>query len=144
MMALIKLQNLKKWLSRYKMLNDVIDIYDTKIINFGIDFQITVSRDSKPTEVINRVMNKLISDYNFNFYIGEPVYLAEITNFISKVSGVSAVKKIKIFNRSGGLYSNTSIDFSDIMSRDATFYKAPKNAIFELKFPLKDIKGVAR
>jgi hypothetical protein len=137
-------QNLKKWLSRYKMLNDVIDIYDTKIINFGIDFQITVSRDSKPTEVINRVMNKLISDYNFNFYIGEPVYLAEITNIISKVSGVSAVKKIKIFNKSGGLYSNTSIDFSDIMSRDATFYKAPKNAIFELKFPLKDIKGVAR
>lgn len=137
-------QNLKKWLSSYKMLNDVIDIYDTKIINFGIDFEITVTRDSNPTDVINRVINKIISDYDLNFYTGEPVYISQITNIISKVNGVSDVKKIKIYNKTGGLYSNTSVNFDDIRSRDATFYKAPKNAIFELKYPLKDIKGVAK
>ena len=126
------------------MLNDVIDIYDTKIINFGIDFEITVTRDSNPTDVINRVINKIISDYDLNFYTGEPVYISQIANIISKVNGVSDVKKIKIYNKTGGLYSNTSVNFDDIRSRDATFYKAPKNAIFELKYPLKDIKGVAK
>ena len=39
-------QNLKKWISSYKMLNDVIDIYDAKVVNFGIDFEISVTRDS--------------------------------------------------------------------------------------------------
>jgi hypothetical protein len=137
-------QNLKKWISSYKMLNDVIDIYDTKIINFGIDFQVTVTRDANPNDVVNRVISKIIQDYDFDFYIGEPVYIAELTNIISKVDGVSDVKKIKIYNLSGGNYSATSVNFDDIKSRDATFYKAPKNAIFELKFPRRDIKGTAR
>jgi len=137
-------QNLKKWISSYKMLNDVIDIYDAKVVNFGIDFEISVTRDSNPTDVTNRVINKIIADYDFDFYIGEPIYISEIANIITKVNGVSDLKKIKIYNKTGGLYSATSIDFDDIKSRDATFYKAPKNAIFELKYPLKDIKGVAR
>jgi len=126
------------------MLNDVIDIYDTKIINFGIDFQVTVTRDANPNDVVNRVISKIIQEYDFDFYIGEPVYIAELTNIISKVDGVSDVKKIKIYNLSGGNYSATSVNFDDIKSRDATFYKAPKNAIFELKFPRRDIKGTAR
>jgi hypothetical protein len=137
-------QNLKKWISSYKMLNDVIDIYDAKVVNFGIDFEISVTRDSNPTDVTNRVINKIIADYDFDFYIGEPIYISEIANIITKVNGVSDLKKIKIYNKTDGLYSATSIDFDDIKSRDATFYKAPKNAIFELKYPLKDIKGVAR
>tara|TARA_A100001011_G_C14097339_1_gene751213 strand:- start:32 stop:910 length:879 start_codon:yes stop_codon:yes gene_type:complete len=137
-------QNLKKWISSYKMLNDVIDIYDAKVVNFGIDFEISVTRDSNPTDVTNRVINKIIADYDFDFYIGEPIYISEIANIITKVNGVSDLKKIKIYNKTDGLYSATSINFDDIKSRDATFYKAPKNAIFELKYPLKDIKGVAR
>ena len=126
------------------MLNDVIDIYDTKIINFGIDFQVTVTRDANPTDVVNRVISKIIQDYDFGFYIGEPIYISEISNIISKVDGVSDVKKIKIYNLSGGNYSATSVNFDDIKSRDGTYYKAPKNAIFELKFPRRDIKGIAR
>ena len=31
----------------------------------------------------------------------------------------------------------------DIISQDRTYYKAPKNVIFELKFPEQDIKGKA-
>jgi hypothetical protein len=137
-------QNLKKWISSYKMLNDVIDIYDTKIINFNLDFQVTVARDANPTDVVNRVISKLIEEYDFDFYIGEPIYISEITNIISKVDGVSDVKKVKIDNLYGGNYSATSVRFDDIKSRDGTFYKAPKNAIFELKYPRRDIKGTAR
>ena len=75
------------------MLNDVIDIYDTKIINFGIDFQVTVTRDANPNDVVNRVISKIIQEYDFDFYIGEPIYIAELTNIISKVDGVSDVKR---------------------------------------------------
>tara|TARA_R100000388_G_scaffold23750_1_gene18063 strand:+ start:23631 stop:25430 length:1800 start_codon:yes stop_codon:yes gene_type:complete len=136
--------NLKVWLGRYKMLNDIIDIIDAKVLNFGIDFEISVTRDSNPNDVINRVIAKIISEYNNTFYIGEPIYLSSLYNIINKVNGVADVKKINIFNKSGGNYSATSINFDDLRSRDGTFYKAPKNVIFELKFPNADIRGVAK
>ena len=94
--------------------------------------------------MINRVIAKLISEYSDTFYIGEPIYVSSLYNIINKVSGVSDVKKIKIYNKSGGNYSATSINFDDLKSRDGTFYKAPKNVIFELKFPNADIRGVAK
>ena len=136
--------NLKIWLGRYKMLNDVIDIIDAKVINFGIDFEINVTRDSNPNDVVNRVIAKITSEYNDTFYIGEPIYVSSLYNIINKVNGVADVKKIKIYNKSGGNYSATSINFDDLKSRDGTLYKAPKNVIFELKFPNADIRGVAK
>ncbi|MDB2489873.1 hypothetical protein N9W68_00710 [Candidatus Pelagibacter bacterium] len=136
--------NLKIWLGRYKMLNDVIDILDAKILNFGIDFEISVTRDSNPNDVVNKVIAKLSSDWNDTFYVGEPIYVSSIYNIINKVDGVSDVKKVKVFNKSGGNYSASSINFDDLISRDGTFYKAPKNVIFELKFINADIRGVAK
>ena len=115
-----------------------------KIINYGIDFEISVTRDSNPNDVVNRVIAKLASDYNDTLYVGEPIYVSAIYNTINKVDGVSDVKKVKIYNKSGGNYSATSINFDDLISRDGTFYKAPKNVIFELKFTNADIKGVAK
>ena len=136
--------NLKIWLGRYKMLNDIIDILDAKIINFGIDFEINVTRDSNPNDVVNRVINKLTTDWNDTFYVGEPIYVSSIYNIINKVDGVSDVKKVKIYNKTGGNYSASSVNFDDLISRDGTFYKAPKNVIFELKFTNSDIRGVAK
>jgi hypothetical protein len=136
--------NLKIWLGRYKMLNDIIDMLDAKILNFGIDFEISVTRDSNPNDVINRVIARIISNYNSTFYVGEPIYVSALYNLINKVDGVSDVIRIKIFNKSGGNYSASSVNFDDLISRDGTFYKAPKNVIFELKFPNADIKGVAK
>jgi hypothetical protein len=126
------------------MLNDIIDMLDAKILNFGIDFEISVTRDSNPNDVINRVIARIISNYNSTFYVGEPIYVSALYNLINKVDGVSDVIKIKIFNKSGGNYSASSVNFDDLISRDGTFYKAPKNVIFELKFPNADIKGVAK
>ena len=136
--------NLKIWLGRYKMLNDIIDILDARVINFGIDFEITVTRDSNPNDVVNRAITKLSADWNDTFYVGEPIYVSSIYNIINKVDGVSDVKRVKIFNKSGGNYSASSVDFDDLISRDGTFYKAPKNVIFELKYINSDIRGVAK
>ena len=78
------------------------------------------------------------------FMLEEPIYVSSIYNTINKVDGVSDVKKVKIYNKSGGNYSASSVNFDDLISRDGTFYKAPKNVIFELKFVNSDIRGVAK
>ena len=136
--------NLKYWLQNYKMLNDSIDILDAKIINYGIDFVISTSPSYNSTNVINAVKNKILSDFDLNMYIGEPIYLSNLYTIIGKVDGVSNVKKVKIFNKSGGLYSTTSINMKDLQSSDGTYYKSPQNSIFELKYPNNDIRGFVK
>ena len=77
-------------------------------------------------------------------YIGEPIYLSQIYSILAKVDGVLDVKKVKIYNKSGGAYSTTSINMKDLQSSDGTYYKCPQNAIFELKYSNDDIKGFVK
>ena len=85
--------------------------------------------------------------YVDKLYIGEPIYNTNIYNILSKTEGVVDVKRVivenKNSNNSGGNYSSISLFFEDIISQDQTFYKAPKNVIFELRNPDQDIKGKA-
>ena len=77
-------------------------------------------------------------------YIGEPIYLTEIYNTLVKTNGVTDVKKLNIVNKFGGAHSSIPFDFDKVRSKDGTFFKAPKNVIFELKFPEQDIKGTVK
>ena len=72
------------------------------------------------------------------------MYLSEIYRRLNRVSGVVDVKKVKVHIKSGGIYSGNTIDLDEIMSRDGTFFKTPKNVIFELKYPNLDIRGVIK
>ena len=72
------------------------------------------------------------------------MYLTTIYNALSKLDGVVDVKKVKVYNKTGGSYSTFQLDFDEIMSRDGTYLKVPDNVILELKKPDSDIKGVAR
>ena len=47
-------------------------------------------------------------------------------------------------NQSGPNYSGTEIEINKNMSPDGTYLIAPKNAIFEIKFPDVDIVGKIR
>ena len=54
------------------------------------------------------------------------------------------VVKVKIVNRTGTNYSGTELDINNNMSPEGTYLIAPKNAIFEIKFPDVDIVGKIR
>ena len=69
---------------------------------------------------MTEVKKKLLKDYSFNFYIGEPIYVSKIYSIISKVDGVADVKKVKIFNKSGNSYSPLSVNMKDLQSSDGT------------------------
>ena len=43
--------------------------------------------------------------------------------------------------KTGGDYSPVNINFDEALSSDGTYIMTPKNAIMELKFPSRDIKG---
>lgn len=135
-------QNVKNWISQYKSLNDVIDIYDAKIVNFGIDYK--VSLDSRySNESVLTSCNSALREYFANqLYIGEPIYITRLYSILSKVDGVSDVKKVNVYQKTGADYSPVRINLKEALSQDGTYISTPKNAIMELKFPASDIKGV--
>ena len=136
--------NLKTWLSKYKAINDIVDIFDAKVLNFGIDFTIAVDLRYDTDTVLNTAIARVRDRYATTFEIGEPIYINDIKNILSETEGVIDIRKLRIENKSSGTYSTFRVDFEKIKSRDGTIIMPPKNAIFELKFPDIDIKGVAR
>ena len=136
-------QNLKQWLNKNKMLNDNIDMYEAKIINIGFDYEIIVDPTRDKTEVLNSVNRKLRTEMSEKMYIGEPFYLTKIFNTINKVDGVIDTTKVTPMLKLGSNYSNPPITIEDVKSKDGTFLKAPKNAVYEIKFFNSDIRGTA-
>ena len=133
--------NVKNWIIQYKSLNDVIDLYDAKIVNFGINFKVAVDHRFSQFDIIGRCIKRIKDYYSNQLYIGEPIYITRLYSVLSKVEGVSDVKKVNVFQKYGGSYSDTNINFNEALSQDGTYIKTPKNVIMELKFPNMDIKG---
>jgi phage-related baseplate assembly protein len=133
--------NLKNWITHYKSMNDVIDIFDAKIVNFGVEFRLRLDNRFTDSDVLSRAIRKLQDYFEDKLYIGEPVYINRLYSLLGKVDGVVEVRHLKILQRSGSSYSSNKVNLDDMMSRDGSFIKAPKNVIMELKFPDRDIKG---
>ena len=133
--------NVKNWIMQYKGLNDVIDIYDAKIVNFGVDFKVTADSRYDVFDIVGKCVNVIKKYFSNQLYIGEPVYSTRLYSILSKVEGVSDVKRVKITQKTGGSYSTTRINFNEALSKDGTYINTPKNVIMELKYPDVDIKG---
>ena len=134
-------RNLKNWLAKYKSINDSLEIYDAKILNFRVEFVATGDKRFSTTFTYNSCIEALTKLFSETFYIGEPLYISRIFQVLNKLDSVTDVIDINVKPISGGVYSSNSVSFSDLLSSDGTYYKAPKNCIFELKYPINDIKG---
>ena len=56
--------NLKNWLTSYKMLNDVVDILEAKVINFSVDFVAQIDKRFDSDSVLSGCIQEL-KDYFF-------------------------------------------------------------------------------
>ena len=136
--------NLKTWLNQYRMVNDTIDILDAYIINIGIDFVIKSVNGANATDVMDAAIDTVKEKFSNGFFIGEPIYLSDIYSELKKNPNVLDVIKVKLVNKTGGQYSFVKFDINSNLSADGDFLIAPKNAVFEIKFPDTDIKGKVR
>tara|TARA_R100001443_G_scaffold105718_3_gene114835 strand:- start:2418 stop:4214 length:1797 start_codon:yes stop_codon:yes gene_type:complete len=136
--------NLKNWLGSYKMLNDVIEINDAKIINFSVEFSAHLDKRYDPDETLTKCINKIKDLFSEVGYIGEPIYITRIYKVLNDIDGIIDVKQVKLVNLTGGVYSTTPLNFDDALSKDGTFIKIPQNAIYELKNDESNIKGTVK
>lgn len=135
-------ENLKIWISDYKMLNDVIDILDARILNIGIDFQILTDLENNKYDTLSSAKNSIINLFQIRPNIGEAIFINDIIKALKNTNGVLDVVSVNVINKTGGNYSDLSYNLEDNLSVDGRYIEIPENVIWELKFPDIDIKGV--
>jgi len=141
--------NLRNYISYYRLLTDAVNIKDAHIINIGVDFEITVLPDYNSNEVLLRCIDKLKDYFNIdNWRINEPIQLSKIYVMLDGVKGVQSVIRpdrdgkggLQIFNRFNGNYSPNKYSIKNA-TKNGVIYPAKDPSIFEVKFPNTDIRG---
>ncbi len=137
-------KNLKIWLNSVRMINDTIDILDSEIIDIGIEYHVVANADFNRFDTLEECNAALRAKFTEAFYIGEPFFVTDVYNTLSKLRSVADVEKVKITRRNGTNYSNTRVDIDRLMSDDGRYLNVPKNACIQIRFPRNDIKGFVK
>lgn len=136
-------ENLKTYLSQYRMLTDSINFRDAYIINIGINFDIIPLPNFNANEVLLNAINAMKMMFDIDkWQINQPVVYSEIFTTLLAVRGIQTVTKISIENLNNEVdgYSNIVYDINGA-TRNGILYPSLDPSIFEVKFPNIDIKG---
>lgn len=145
-------KNLKNYLSQYRILTDSINIVNGNIINIEVNFEIKVTNDKNKNNILVKCVEELkeyfdIDKWNFN----QPIVYSDIAKVLTDIEGVKSIpleydrinnqrKGIWIKNKTGGDYSNVSVDI-DGLTQNGIIYPPKEISIFEVKKPDINIKG---
>lgn len=135
--------NLKKYLSYYRMDNDGLNIKDGYFINIGIDFDIIVLPSFNSNEVLARCLDSVKNMFNIDkWQIGQPIIISDIRNAIGTIEGIQSVVKVNIYNKYGEDkgYSKYGYDIQGA-TKSGIVYTSLDPSIFEVRFLDNDIRG---
>jgi len=146
-------QNLKMYLSQYRVMTDAINIKDGYIINIGVKFNIITKRGYNKNDVLFRAIQKVKEFFSPDkWQMNQPIVLTDLAYQISLVEGVVSLVPPEVNNprkdlilienkhKASDNYSGNVYDM-DTASRDGIIYPSLDPSIFELKFPNSDIEG---
>jgi hypothetical protein len=134
-------ENLKTYISEYRMLTDGVNLIDGFVINIGCDFEIRVYGGYNKREVLVKVQQELEKYFNIdNWTFNMAINISEIELLIAGIEGVQSVPKCEITNKCLGNYSEHSYNISDA-TKGKMVYPSLDPSIFEVKYPNKDLKG---
>jgi len=135
--------NLSTYLEQYRMLTDAINIKNAYVINFSIEFEITVFKNYNNQNVLLQCISEIQSYFNITkWQINQPIIISDIKNTIGAVKGVQTVERVSFENKHGTSlgYSQYKYPF-ETANRNDVIYPSLDPCIFELKYPNEDIKG---
>ena len=136
-------ENLKTYLSQFRMMTDAVNIKSAFIVNIGLEFEIVVRPNYNANEVILRCIDFIKTRFdNDRMSINEPIILSNLYSEMDKIEGVQSVIDIVITNKfdTNEGYSGHVYDI-DAATKNRTIYPSLDPCIFEIKYPNKDIKG---
>ena len=135
--------NLRTYMSQYRMIGDNIEIRDAYIINIGINFEIIVLPEYNNNEVLLSCISSIRSYFLIDkWQLNQPIMMRDLYILLDKIKGVQTIKNISVINKAGTLtgYSQYAYDIEGA-TQNQIIYPSLDPSIFELKYPDQDIKG---
>lgn len=134
-------ENLKQYLSQYRMLTDAINIKDAFAVNIGVNYDIILRPGAVGREVLLRCTQALQEHFDIRKWnINQPINLGTIYSLLDRIKGVQTVQNIEIVNKVGGSYSQYAYDIKGA-TKNNIVYPSYDPCIFEVKLPDADITG---
>lgn len=157
--------NIKTYLSQYKMINDFIEIRSGKVVNVAFDIDVFIEKSYEKSEVVKRII-ELVSDYMdiSKHMMGDTYFIGDLEKEISKLDGVENLIELRCYNKVGETdgysdseitqdlidindccydeYSESDSNFDrriDLKKSDKMLY-SEANSMMEVKYVNKDIK----
>lgn len=153
--------NILNYLSKYRTINDFVEIKTGKIINLSFEVDAYINKNYNTGDVVNSIISTVKDYMDVNKHqLGEDIYVSDIEKEISNIDGVINLIDLRIYNETGNGYSKDMIsqqivnygsngdydyvpdgDRSEI-DLDASDYILNSNAdeMFEIKYPDNDIR----
>jgi hypothetical protein len=139
--------NLATYLSKYRMINDYIQIDVAKVIDLAFDIYVVVesnvNRGQVITEIINQVSNYMTPG---NRDMGQNVNISDVRRLIQNTAGVISLSNLQVFNLVGGRYSTSETSQAyinkttrEIRLIDDNIYAEPSQ-VYQIRFDNKDIR----
>jgi len=148
--------NIVTYLSKYRMVNDFVEINDAKVINISLNIDLYIDNNNFNTrEIKAAAIDEVEKFFDVdNWQMGQNIYISQLTDMLRELPGVVNVVDIDFFNMQGGGYSETlhaqsTGAIENIIGTGG--YRVAMNpqdnaifgsslAMFELRNPNKDIR----
>jgi hypothetical protein len=140
-------KNLKRYINEFRAVNDAFDILDARIINLGINIDVTAHPDANKGQVAQTIVSNIANLLDKkNIQIDQPIAESDIINSVLNSQGVISLIELDIICISGTIeervYSNSSFNVKANTVQKMVI-GAP-GSIFELKYPENDIVVTVR
>ncbi len=133
--------NLATYIEQYRMLTDAINIKDASILNFQVEFNISVKPGFNNEQTLLSCINTLKRFFSIdNLQINQPIIEGDVSSILYGIEGVQNVTKLEFVNKFGGIYSQFKYNFV-AAKRNGIIYPPVDPSIFELKYPNNDLIG---
>lgn len=153
--------NIMNYLSKYRTINDFVEIKTGKIINLSFEVDAYINKNYNTGDVVNSIISTVKDYMDVNKHqLGEDIYVSDIEKEISNIDGVINLIDLRIYNETGNGYSKDMIsqqivnygdngDYDYVPDGDrseidleASDYILNSNAdeMFEIKYPDNDIR----
>lgn len=96
-------------MSKYRMINDFIEINDAKIVNLQLNIDLYIdSNNFNSREIKTAAIDATKDFFNVdNWQMGQNIYISQLTDILRELPGVINVVNIDWYNLQGGGYSET-------------------------------------
>jgi len=111
--SLVK-ENMIEYLSRFRMINDFVEINSAKVINIMFDVDLFVDKSFNSNEIRLEALEVLKDYFDVNKWeLNQPIYISQLVDILRDIPGVINVVDILAYNLDGSPYSRTLISQAD-------------------------------